>query len=341
MSGRLRILLKIALAGLVLFFLLRALDPALVWEATREADLRWIAYAVLLLLPNMLLEGVEWRLLLRRVAPVGWGATFGGILCGYALGFFTPARAGEIAGRAFYLDGVDRWSVGATVVVQRLGDMFAALLFGLAAMALFAVSPQGSGRVLWWASVGYGAGIFTLLLLLFLFPAGAHDRLGRFRRARPVAEKLAFLQELSRARMAALLLAACARYLIYALQLVCLLFAFTDRHAWADAQLGAALVYFAKFLIPSVTMADLGVREGLSVYFFGALGFDRAAAFNASVFLFLLNLLVPAAIGLPFVLRLRFPGSREATAGPPAPGRSAGTETTAATGEPGAPRRDS
>ncbi|MEX1054624.1 MAG: hypothetical protein WED81_01245, partial [Rhodothermales bacterium] len=75
------------------------------------------------------------------------------------------------------------------------------------------------------------------------------------------------------------------------------------------ALLGIALVFFVKLLLPPVTLMDVGIREGAAVFFLGSLGFPEAAALNASLLLFTINLLIPAAAGLPLVMRLRLSGT--------------------------------
>ena len=74
-----------------------------------------------------------------------------------------------------------------------------------------------------------------------------------------------------------------------------------SRALWA----GVALVFFAKSAIPQVTLGDLGVREGAAVFFLGAYGVAPAAALDASLALFALNLVLPSLAGVPLLLRLR------------------------------------
>jgi uncharacterized membrane protein YbhN (UPF0104 family) len=69
--------------------------------------------------------------------------------------------------------------------------------------------------------------------------------------------------------------------------------------------MGVALVFFAKSAIPQVTLGDLGVREGAAVFFLAAYGVGPAAALDASLALFGLNLLLPALVGAPFLLQLQ------------------------------------
>jgi hypothetical protein len=52
-------------------------------------------------------------------------------------------------------------------------------------------------------------------------------------------------------------------------------------------------------------LSDLGVRELSAMYVFGLLGQERLQVLSASLSLWLLNIVVPSAIGLFFVLRLK------------------------------------
>jgi hypothetical protein len=74
--------------------------------------------------------------------------------------------------------------------------------------------------------------------------------------------------------------------------------------ALGGAYLGVALVFFAKSAVPSVTLGDLGVRESAAVFFLGFYGVAEAAAFNASLGLFAVNILLPALAGLALLPRL-------------------------------------
>jgi hypothetical protein len=99
---------------------------------------------------------------------------------------------------------------------------------------------------------------------------------------------------------------------VFSLQFVLLVFAFEPGAAWLPVMMGVALVFFAKSAIPSFTLGDLGIREGAAVFFLGALGVAAAAALEASLVLFGINLLIPALVGLPLVLRLRLAADAEA-----------------------------
>jgi uncharacterized membrane protein YbhN (UPF0104 family) len=90
-------------------------------------------------------------------------------------------------------------------------------------------------------------------------------------------------------------------YMIIYVQMYLLLNAFSPVHA-ADAFLGFAAMMFLKSLVP-VSLGDLGIREASSVYFYALRGIANATALNASLLLFVINILLPSLIGLIFIPR--------------------------------------
>lgn len=298
-------LLKGLLALGVLGYLVYAIEPDRLLAAAREAEPLWIAAAVALLPLNVFLEGVVWRQVLRLVAPqLSWRMLYEALLCGFSLGLFTPMRVGEFTGRAFYLPRTDRWTTSATVFVQRLLDMTVSVGVGFLAL-LYALSTDVlEPSPAWWGVAAFGGGTTLTLTALMLHPGLVVKGLSRFVSSRKVLGRLVFLRRLRLGRMAKALALSFVRYAVYTLQFVFLAFAFGAAGLWA-IYLGVTLTFFAKFLIPSITAMDLGIREGAAVFFFGQLGLGGAAAFNASFLLFFTNLILPAAVGLPFVLRLR------------------------------------
>jgi len=91
-------------------------------------------------------------------------------------------------------------------------------------------------------------------------------------------------------------------YGVYILQFCLLAFAF-QRVPWIAALTATSSTFLSKTLLP-VSLADLGIREGATVYFFMKFQADKVAAFNSSILLFTINVLIPTLIGLFFLPRL-------------------------------------
>jgi hypothetical protein len=57
---------------------------------------------------------------------------------------------------------------------------------------------------------------------------------------------------------------------------------------------------FVKSLLP-ISIGDLGIREAGSIYFFSIYGISQAAALNASLLLFSINIFIPSILGIYFI----------------------------------------
>lgn len=303
---------RVVLTAAAVGFLVYYVDPSAMMEAVADADPWWIAAAVALLPANVWLDAVMWHKLFLRVRPAtSFRESFGAMLAGFSLGFFTPGRAGELAGRAFYLQHPDRWETAAVVIVQRLYDTAVAVSVGAVALFINRIEDVLPIDLVWDVLAVAGVLIGGVLVAAGLAPGVARRWLV------PVLPKswqprLDFLGRLSARDGAIALGLAAARYAVYVTQFFLLLRAL-EYGPVLMAYAGIGLVFFAKFLIPSVTLMDLGVREGAAVFFLDWLGFSEAAALNASLMLFAVNVVLPSAAGIRFVMKLRLGNSEPVT----------------------------
>lgn len=293
-------------------YLVYIVEPAEIAEALAGARYGYLALAVVLLPMNVLLEGAAWRCILHAAAPSAtWRSIFGALFCGYGLALFTPARTGEYAGRALYFDRGDRWAMAATVFVQRLLDMLAAIGVGTAAVG-WALSTGRLEGTAWHGALILGIVICLSLILIFLWPGRVVRFVQRLLPSERARSHLAFLQHLGPGRMSRAAALSWARYVVFVTQFVLLARAFSPNAPLTLLYGGAALVFFAKFLLPSLTMMDVGIREGAAVFFLSTqFGLPQATGFNAAFFLFLTNLVLPAALGAPFLTQLHFEKEEE------------------------------
>jgi uncharacterized membrane protein YbhN (UPF0104 family) len=66
------------------------------------------------------------------------------------------------------------------------------------------------------------------------------------------------------------------------------------------AFIGTSAMMFVKSCLP-ISLGDLGIREAGSVFFFSSFGISQAAALNASLLLFVTNVLFPSVCGTIFL----------------------------------------
>jgi len=299
-------LLKAILAAVAVGYLAYVVKPADMLAAVASARPAWIGAALLLLPVNLLLETVGWHRLVSPVAPsTRWRTAAASLLAGHTLGFISPAGLGAYAGRAYALPHPRRGVLMALVYTDRLLAMLIGVTAGLLGFLAYLDVATPEPAAMWLGALMVGAVIVLSLSAILLFPRLSYRLVSRVAFIRRFRHRLRFLRRYRTTAMVGLISLATVRYAVYTTQFVLLLYAFSPDLPVTTAYLGVSAVFFAKYLIPPVTLMDLGIREGAAVFFLGAFGVSQAISFDAAFLLFCINLLGPALFGVPFVFSLQ------------------------------------
>jgi hypothetical protein len=86
------------------------------------------------------------------------------------------------------------------------------------------------------------------------------------------------------------------------LQYHCFVNAFAPASFQASA-LCVPIVLFVKSVLLPISIADLGVRESASVFFYLRMGVPAAAALDASLCIFAVNLVLPTVLGIAVLMK--------------------------------------
>ena len=289
----------------VLAYLVYAVDPNRIWEAAKGAHGGWILAAVALIPLNLAFGAWRWLTVLHLVMPeAGFMDALASMLCGRSLGFFTPARLGEYAGRVFYLDHPRKWELVALTAAEQIPGMIWYLGCGLVALLYLRERAFVYPEAVTVALLVVGVGGLVLLVAFLTGPAATYRLLTSLLPFQRLRSSLAFLTRLAARDIRLLLGITLLAYAVFSTQFFLLLRALTPTAEVATGYAGIALVYMAKSVLPPVTIMDLGIREGAAVFFLTPLGLPEAAAFNAAFLIFALNVATPALLGLPFAWRL-------------------------------------
>lgn len=317
MRATLLFFLKLGLALTALLYLADRIEWGTLLGYAREAEPVWIIVAVAMMPFNIGLEAWRWHRLVVRIAPeTRYRDSLSAVLSGYPLGLITPARAGDFIGRALYLPYKGKGELVALTFLERFATLACTLLAGLLALIPFLVIHSNMPQIAWGTLFTISLVAVSLLLVLLLHPYMARQILAAVLPFRRALRIIRILDRYNRKDTGSLMALSALRYGIFSTQFVLLVFAFDPTASWLPVAAGVSLVFFAKSAIPTFTLGDLGIREGAAVFFLGTIGIAAAAAFQASLLLFAINLLMPALAGLPFVLRLRIPLIDRANARP-------------------------
>jgi uncharacterized protein (TIRG00374 family) len=299
-----KLLLQGALALVLLVVLFQFVSFSDVTQALVTAKPEYIAGAALLMFVNIGFQIVKWRYFVRLVEPTATNLeTAASLLFGITLGAITPGQIGEFGGRALHHNSISAGTLIGLTLVDKVQMM---CIMGISGIAGLVILFQ------WGTIVGTILIVVSAFLFLYIFfkldvlqRIALKFKFGFFQR--PAIQDLLSAVSIFRQRDLIVSFGLSAGfYTVIYVQMYLLLNAFSPVHA-ADAFLGFAAMMFLKSLVP-VSLGDLGIREASSVYFYALRGIANATALNASLLLFVINILLPSLIGLIFIPRSRANG---------------------------------
>ncbi|MHA6248145.1 lysylphosphatidylglycerol synthase domain-containing protein [Pontibacter sp. CAU 1760] len=309
---------KAIVVALTLLLLYQAVftapDMLLTWQRIlRQAWGNPQGYALLLcavvLIPvNWGFEAGKWQLLGQRVEPMAFWQAYRAVMVGLTLGFITPNRLGDYAGRVLELKSQQRLEAIGAIFMGRFCQLVATVLAGTLGLTYFVYNFYWQQYPAVFMSVMVLFIAFVAITLSLLYNARAMVALvSAVRPLKRFVPYIAIMSAYTRPELNKLLVLSLGRYFVFLIQFVLLLMFFGVKLSLLAYFCGVSGTFFLKSVVPSVSLiSDLGVRELSAMFLFGMLGQGRLEVLSASLTLWLLNIAVPSAFGLYFVLRLRF-----------------------------------
>jgi uncharacterized protein (TIRG00374 family) len=297
----LRLLVRLIGPALLALVIWRTRDRGAIVHAVAGASLAPLAIAALLNVLNIHLKVVRWQVILRvRGIHYGTRRAWGSFLTSLYLGMLTPGRVGDVLRARYLKHDLDvPYAEGvASVVVDRLCDLYVLVVFVAVGCVRFA--PVLAGGLAWitWAGVAATA----LGPLVLVIPGVAEAVLGRaFARLSPERG------EAGLARFLAAVRANVGRSLWITIPLTVLTFAVNYLQGFLIARaIGLPMTFFDATcllaiasllgLLP-ISVSGVGVRELFFSLAFPMLGFSAGAGVTFGLLVFFVIYLVIVAVG--------------------------------------------
>ncbi len=261
---------------------------------------------------NWLLETLKWYLLLNKDVGISFRKCMAAVLGGLALSMNTPNRIGEYFGRILYLEKGKRLLGANYSVISGLSQLLMTLTAGLIALHMLPVwYPVGT-------SVNDMLGVlfspFSRLLLLFVVLA---ILLFYFN----YATVFVFLsKKLSLTRLSSLgttfapleinaliriLSVSLLRFMIFTTQYLLIWKALGINFDMMQGAAIVSIIYLIMAIIPTIAFAELGIRGKVALWVAGLYTNQVMAVTTGTVFIWFLNLMLPAIIGTFFIWNLK------------------------------------
>ncbi|MBF9144247.1 lysylphosphatidylglycerol synthase domain-containing protein [Hymenobacter properus] len=297
--------------GLLYNSIFAAPDTAAAWRQLLGATLRGagrgpVLLALALVPLNWGLEAWKWYRLARHLEPVTFGRSFRAVLVGLTLGFATPNRVGDYAGRIIELKSRRVSALGA-VFLGRYCQLVATVLAGVAGLLYFLLKFYLAG----YPAAGLGVSVSAVLICAVVLVPLYRSRLllaalGLWRPLRRFRPALAIMPTYPARALTVVLAISGLRYGVFCAQFLLLLGAYGVASPLGPGLAAVAGTFLLKSLVPSLNaLADVGVRELSATHLFGLLGQPALPVLSASLSLWVINIALPSAAGLLLVPGLR------------------------------------
>lgn len=312
----------ISLVYLFLFFELSKNNQDIWQKILADASNINISYlwiALLLMPANWLVESVKWQFLIKKIEHVNTWSAFQAVLAGTAISIFTPNRIGDYLGRIFILKKGDRLDGTVATIVGNLSQLLITLIMG--SVAIFYFMNDITYQLL---NLNPSSSIYfriliiiidiTLLYSFFQFPR-IEKRLNKnFEIYKyPIIRHLNLVAEFKPKELLKVLLFSLLRFIIYSFQFYLLFLAFQLHLGILEGMLVIFLIFFGITLVPSIAVAELGIRGLITIFIFNTLWSHEfvlseieTTLVSSTSLLWLINLAFPAIIGGLFIFKLRF-----------------------------------
>jgi uncharacterized protein (TIRG00374 family) len=291
------IVFRLIVSVVVLSFVVSLVQWQNVIVAYRSADIRFILIAALLLIVNISVRTFKWRTMLRSVKDKPtFTEAFGSVMLGISLGSFTPGEIGEFAGRALHITDAKRSHLVGLTLLDK-------------AQIFIVTSCAGIVSLVWLTfDIPLFNALATIVIILLscvfitrlemIATLGRHLNSSLFKKPW-LTRVLDGFSLLKPQQLLTTILYTLVFQSILILQMYCLINGFS-KISLLHAFLGTSAMMFMKSLLP-ISIGDLGIREAGSIFFFSTYGLSQAAALNASLLLFLINIFIPSIIGTYFI----------------------------------------
>ena len=294
--------LKILIALGLLLFIIYAVNVQKIINAFNQADKFILFLASLLAILNVYFQYLKWKLVCNNLLNErDKKKIILSLFYGFSAGSFTPARIGEYFGRAILFSERPLIQITAATVIDKLFTLIVVIVLGSISM-LFYLKFSFIFIIL---SV-----ILSGIIIALIMKKGSSisenrffKKLVRFKIISSLYTKLSFMRNVDKSFSLKLLFLSILFYVCFIAQFALLVSAFSLHANFINYLWAGGLVMFVKSVIPPISLGELGIREGVSVYFVKQLGENAAVGFNASISLFLINILLPALIGLILLLK--------------------------------------
>ncbi|MEP7317781.1 MAG: lysylphosphatidylglycerol synthase domain-containing protein [Panacibacter sp.] len=271
-----------------------------------------IVLLVLLMCINWGIESAKWQILVSRVQKVSFYMAYRAVLSGLSLSLFLPNGLGDYAGRLVYMKEGNRLRSVTLTLVGSMAQLIVTLVMGLGGLLYLKETAWQNSIQIQGLSIFLVNGIIFLIamgVVLLLFVYFKLSWLTIMFEKIPLVHKYRFmvehLEHIGRRDLTRILLLSFIRFSVFIVQYMVMLYIFNVQLNIADAVSTICVLFLVLAILPTIPVADLGLRGEAALQLFGILTANKLGIIATTAGIWLLNLIIPAVAGSLFILGIK------------------------------------
>ncbi len=274
---------------------------ALTAELESGQNLFLLTITFSLIFVNWGIEAWKWRLLVKPFYPISLISSFKAVLAGTSISLWVPNRAGEYLGRIFFIKPSQRVHGILATLIGSMAQLLATIIAGAAGL-VFYVYHHTSNPFLGKALIVIIVASIGILLFLYFNINRVRGLIPHWHFLQPLRKQLIIYRKFHAHELNLVLFWSLLRYAVFCGQFVLLLTVFHSGVPVVNAYFTIFLIYLVQSALPGNSLTELGTRGASSIWFFSAYTSNFAAVSAATYSLWLINVIIPAIVGLGFFM---------------------------------------
>ncbi len=259
---------------------------------------------------NWGIEARKWQILIKSVQPISYFAAFRAVLSGVSFSLFIPT--GDYIGKILYMNKGNRLRSVPLSFAGSISQLIITLTAGLLGLLymrshIFQPKMQLVGLSAFWLDALMYVIVSGLIVLISIYY--------KIARITTLLEKIPFiyryrifiqnLEEFHEKELTRILILSACRFVVFVIQYLLLLHIFSVEIYWLDAVSATCALFLVLALIPTITIAELGLRGEVSLQLFGLLSANTLGIVATAASVWFINLIIPAVAGSLFIIGIK------------------------------------
>lgn len=304
------LILKLIISVTIIIVIFYDIDLDKLKFIFNNANKNFIFLAIFLLPVNIFLQFIKWKYLIGKVSETKTSSKLilTSVFLGISFGFITPGKVGEL-GKLFIIRNVDKLKLLSMSILEKIYDVLPVIVFGVISIPFLPHLFFTDSSLMQFNLLIITMVVALIIIFILLHPAlikliVSYVKNNFFKSSSRFEKFNEGIQSFSKTNARMLSSFSLVLFLVYTTQFVLLIFAFGQINIHL-AYIGVWAAILIKTFLP-ISLGDIGVREGTAAYVFSLMGFPKEAAVSAGFMLFVINILIPASIGVFLIPFARF-----------------------------------